>query len=237
MKHADKTKHTFKTTAPKKIVVFGATGDVGREVVTEAIMRGHQVTAIARNTDRLASLPETVTRRQVDIIESPDLVAGIMADHDIAISAMRPVSGQEQLLATMTECLLTAARQTGTPIYITGGAATLKLADDSGHTVLSAPDFLPDAVRPIAQACATQDALFDQYDDVQWTCLRPPAMLFAGDKTRQYVRGTDTLIPDHDGVARISYADFGVAMVDILEAGDNPQRRLTVGYQNAAAAA
>ena len=66
-------------------------------------------------------------------------------------------------------------------------------------------------------------------------------MLIPGEKTRNYVRGTDTLVTDHDGVARISFADFGVAMVDLVDAGfdavtRNPQR-LTVGYRSQVAAA
>lgn len=219
------------------IVVFGATGDVGREVVAEAVARGHQVTAVARNIERLGELPELVARHSIDILEHPEQVAKALSEHNTAISALRPAEGQEGLLVDMTGALLDAARTSDTPIYITGGAATLKLADDSGHTVLTAPGFLPDAVRPIAQACAKQDALFDQYDDVQWTCLRPPAMLIVGEKTGNYVRGTDTLVADTDGVARISYADFAVAMVDLVEAGNTRRQRLTVGYQNAAIAA
>ncbi|MEQ8286177.1 NAD(P)H-binding protein [Thalassospira sp.] len=229
----------IKNTPPKqplKIVVFGATGDVGRETVIEAVARGHQVTAIARDADRLADLPDAVTCESVDVLVNLDQVGHVMAAHDVAISALRPARGSEELLVEMSKNLLDAARVTNTRLYITGGAATLKLADGSGHSVLTAPDFLPDAVRPIAEACAKQDALLDHYDDVQWSCLRPPAMLIAGEKTRQYVRGTDTLIPDHDGMARISYADFGVAMVDLVEDVDIDQRRLTVGYQTEAAA-
>ncbi|MBX2832097.1 MAG: NAD(P)H-binding protein [Rhodospirillales bacterium] len=222
---------------PLKIAVFGATGDVGRETVMEAVARGHQITAIARNTDRLAALSDIVTRQSVDILQRPDLISDILANHDVAISALRPGTGHEGLLVDMTKALLEGARTSQTPIFVTGGAATLKLADGSGHTVLTAPNFLPDAVRPIAEACAKQDALFDHYDDVQWSCLRPPAMLFAGEKTRSYVRGTDTLIPDHDGVARISYADFGVAMVDLIKDADVHHQRLTAGYQTQFAAA
>lgn len=216
------------------IAVFGATGDVGREVVAEALARGHRVTAIARTVSRLADLSPLVTRQSLDVLENPDLVAAAMAEHDLAISALRPTPGQEGLLAGMTKVLLDSARTSGTPLYVTGGAAMLKLADGSGHTVLSAPDFLPDPVRPIAEACAMQDALFDLYDDVAWTCLRPPAMLFDGEKTRHYMRGTDTLVTDHDGVARISYADFAVAMIDLAEAGDTARQRLTVGYRGKA---
>ncbi|MBC06836.1 NAD(P)H-binding protein [Thalassospira sp.] len=219
-----------------KIILFGATGDVGTTTLHEAIKRGHSVTAIARNIDKLADMPGDITRESLDVLTNPARVAALMAEHDIAISALRPVTGSESLLVDLSKILLDAARKTKTPIYLTGGAATLKLADDSGHTVLTAPDFLPDTVRPIAEACAKQDALFDQYDDVQWTCLRPPAMLFQGPLTGQYVRGTDTLVPDHDGMARISFSDFGYAMVDLIEAGNGGQQRLTVGYQNKAAA-
>lgn len=220
-----------------KIVIFGATGDVGSATILEAVHRGHDVTAVARNADKLAALPDQVARESLDVLTQPAKVAELMARHDIAISALRPASGSEGLLVDMSQILLDAARKTKTPIYLTGGAATLKLADGSGHTVLSAPGFLPDAVRPIAKACAAQDALFDQYEDVQWTCLRPPAMLFAGEKTGQYVRGTDTLIPDHDGMARISFADFGVSMVDLVEDDTPTQQRFTVGYQTQAAVA
>ncbi|NIY75833.1 NAD(P)H-binding protein [Thalassospira sp. HF15] len=219
-----------------KIVLFGATGDVGNATLQEAVKRGHTITAIARNIHKLSDLPEGVARESLDVLANPDRVAELMASHDVVISALRPISGSEDFLVEMSQVLLDAARKTGAPIYLTGGAATLKLADDSGHTVLSAPDFLPDSVRPIAEACADQDALLDQYDDVQWTCLRPPAMLIDGPLTGLYVRGTDTLVPDHDGVARISYADFGYAMVDLIEGGNGGQQRLTVGYQNRAAA-
>ncbi|KJE34023.1 potassium transporter TrkA [Thalassospira sp. HJ] len=219
-----------------KIVLFGATGDVGTATLHEAIKRGHSVTAIARNIDKLAHMPGEVARESLDVLTNPERITALMAEHDVAISALRPITGSESLLVDLSKVLLDAARKTKTPIYLTGGAATLKLANDSGHTVLTAPDFLPDAVRPIAEACAKQDALFDQYDDVQWTCLRPPAMLFQGSLTGQYVRGTDTLVPDHDGMARISFADFGYAMVDLIEAGNGGQQRLTVGYQNKAAA-
>ncbi|RCK32282.1 potassium transporter TrkA [Thalassospira profundimaris] len=230
-------------TAPhnRKIVVFGATGDVGREVVTEALLRGYQVTAVARDIAKLSALPDSVARQSIDILANPEIAAEVLAEHDVAASSLRPATGQERLLPEMTKVLLDAARQNRTPIFLTGGAATLKLADGSGHTVLTAPDFLPDSVRPIAEACEQVDILFDQYADVQWTCLRPPTMLIPGEKTRNYVRGTDTLVTDHDGAARISFADFGVAMVDLVDASfdagiSNPQR-LTVGYQSQVAAA
>ena len=36
-----------------KIAIIGATGNVGSRLVDEALSRGHQVTAVARNASRL----------------------------------------------------------------------------------------------------------------------------------------------------------------------------------------
>lgn len=123
------------------------------------------------------------------------------------------------------------AAETNLPVFVTGGAATLKLADGSGHTVLTAPGFLPDAVRPIAEACAAQDALLDTMKDAAWTCLRPPALLLQGPRTGEYAIGTDTLVTDAEGNSQISYADFAVAMLDLAEARDSHHKRLTAGWR------
>ena len=35
------------------IIIFGATGSIGKHVVNEALEKGHNVTAFARNIDKL----------------------------------------------------------------------------------------------------------------------------------------------------------------------------------------
>ena len=44
------------TTAAKKIVVFGATGGTGIEIVKQGLQQGHKVTAFVRNPDKLAGV-------------------------------------------------------------------------------------------------------------------------------------------------------------------------------------
>lgn len=122
-----------------KIVVFGATGDVGRKAVAEALRRGHEVTAVARNAERLAALKGEMTRVPLDLIQNPEGVHGVMTGHDAAISALRPASGHEAQLVLLTRAVLMAAETANIPIYVTGGAATLKLANDSEHTVGVSP--------------------------------------------------------------------------------------------------
>ncbi|MGQ7246393.1 NAD(P)-dependent oxidoreductase [Halomonas sp. V046] len=213
-----------------KMIIFGATGDVGRAVTAEALQRNVNVTAVSRQATDDARLPNAIARRNLDVLAtSAEQIAELLAEHDVAISALRPPAGQESDLVALTQRIMQAARLARTRMLITGGAALLKLADNSGHSVLTAPGFLPDQVRPIAEACAAQDALLDDFEDCAWTCLRPPAMLTQGDRTGEYTLGSDTLVTDANGASQISYADFAVAMLDLTGALDAP-RRVTAAW-------
>jgi NAD(P)-dependent dehydrogenase (short-subunit alcohol dehydrogenase family) len=70
----------------KNIVVIGATGDVGREIVRVLLKRGHQVAAAARNPDRLAAL--------LDALRHPSglhTVPGSLASDDGAAAMLQAV--------------------------------------------------------------------------------------------------------------------------------------------------
>lgn len=213
-----------------KLIVFGATGDVGRAVVLEALNRGHEVTAVARATAPLADVAGRIGRVDADVLAAPERVAALVAGHDAAVSALRPPRGREHTLVDLTRAVVEGAAFHDAPVFVTGGAATLKLPDDSGHTVLTAPGLLPGDIRPIAEACAAQQALLETIAGARWTHLLPPAMLVDGPRTGAYARGTDTLVADARGVSRISYADFAVAMIDLVEDPQPSRRRLTVGW-------
>lgn len=213
-----------------KIILFGASGDVGRAALKAAVARGHTVTAVARRPQALTGISPNVIPLPLDLLTRPQDAAEAAAGHDLVISALRPPTGHEADLVQLTKTALEAARQNAIPALVTGGAATLELADGSGHTVLSAPGFLPESVRPIAEACAAQDALLDTETEAQWTCLRPPAMLTEGPQTGNYRFGTSTLVTDSEGNSQISFADFGAALMDLAEAPVSSSQKLTVAW-------
>lgn len=210
-----------------KIVVFGARGDVGRRIVDEALARGHTVTAVIRNDAQVASLPAGVTAFVTDVSRGEGAVRA-MHDQDIAISALRPPDGQEDALVLLTRSLLDAATKSQTRVLLVGGAASLKLPDDSGNTVLTAPGFLPDAVVPIATACQAQYELCLAETATDWSYLCPPAMLVPGTRTNRYRLGTDTLLVDDAGDSQISMEDFAVALIDEAEKPRHRKVRFTV---------
>lgn len=198
-------------------------------MVAEALARGHDVSAVVRTDAQSATLPEDVTARVADL-QSAEQVADIMAGHDLAISALRPPDGEEHRLVPLTQMMLEAASRLSVRVLVVGGAASLEMPDGSGHTVLSAPGFLPEAVVPIARACQAQYKLITGASYADWTYLCPPAMLIPGEHTGRYRIGGDVLLVDQTGKSEISMEDFAVALIDEIESPQHKAARFTVAY-------
>jgi uncharacterized protein YbjT (DUF2867 family) len=58
-----------------KIALIGASGLVGSRILTEALARGHEATAIVRNPDRLHRHPKLVARQGEIAKRAPGRVA------------------------------------------------------------------------------------------------------------------------------------------------------------------
>jgi len=213
----------------KRIAVFGAAGSVGRCVVKEALDRGHDVTGVVRNPQRAAGLPDLAVPAFAEASDGAAIRA-VLRDQDVAVMALRPPAGREAELVGYTRTLLDTAVETGVPVVIVGGAASLRFPDQPAWTVLTRPGFLPDAVRPIAQAChAQRDAVLSTGGE-GWSHICPPASLEPGRRTGRYRLGTDMLVTGEDGRSAISVEDFAIAIVDEAESRAHAGRSFTVGW-------
>ena len=67
-----------------KLIVFGATGSVGRHLVSQALAQNHQVTAFARHPESVALDHPNLTRRAGDVLD-PATVEHAVAGHDAAL--------------------------------------------------------------------------------------------------------------------------------------------------------
>ena len=72
-----------------KLIVLGATGGTGLEIVRQATERGHLVTALVRSPDRLEQFLNRITVKQGDLLNSADLQQAIPG-HDAVVSAFGP---------------------------------------------------------------------------------------------------------------------------------------------------
>lgn len=213
----------------KAIAVFGAAGSVGRRVVAEASRRGHRVTGVVRHTGRAGALPENVIPAFAEAGDA-GAIRDILRRQDIAVMALRPPEGHEAELVTHTRIMLQAMGEAGVPAVIVGGAASLRFPDKPEWTVLSRPGFLPDAVRPIAEACHAQRELILHRADALCSHICPPASLHPGQRTGRYRLGADMLVTGGAGDAAISIEDFAVAIMDEAERRAHAGGSFTVGW-------
>jgi len=212
-----------------KITVFGAAGEVGSRIVTEALSRGHEVTAVVRRTEQIQALPQGA-KHSVCEVSNAVAVAQLSAGQDLIVSAVRPPSGDEDLLVEITQAILQGAAQSKVRVIVVGGAASLNMPDQVDTTVLTAPNFLPQSVIAIAKACYAQHQMCKADHESNWAYFSPPGMLVPGIRTGKFRLGLDELLVDQEGVSKISMEDFAVAMIDEAENAKHHRSRFTAAY-------
>ncbi|MCX5192424.1 NAD(P)H-binding protein [Streptomyces sp. NBC_00249] len=207
-----------------RIAVVGAAGMAGSRIITEALRRGHGVTAVFRGA-RPQSLPADVTAVRGDATDV-DRMTGLFSAADAVVGATRPAPGSESTVTTTTRALLDAAAAAGSRALFIGGSGPLH--SPSGGLVLDDPRYVPPAWRAIAASSVAQLDVCRAHT-ADWSYLSPPALLEPGTRTGTYRRGTTTLLVAADGSSRISAEDLATAAVDELE---NPggERHFTVAY-------
>jgi putative NADH-flavin reductase len=210
---------------PMHIVLYGATGKAGSRILTELLSRGHQVTAITRNPDKLAPRPNLTVRQ--GSVDSASAIAGNIEGADAVVSAYAPPPSDTDQLVAVTRNFIEAVEQTHVPRFLyVGGAASLEVAP--GVTLLES-GHLPVEWRAIAKSHS--DALnLIKKSGINWTCFSPAGFFEPGQRTGKFRLGGDQLISDAEGNSRISMEDYAIALVDELEKPRHERQRFTIGY-------
>jgi uncharacterized protein len=202
-----------------KTAVIGASGRAGSRIVAELSRRGHTVTAIARDQEKIAKLPN-VTGKKGDAHDQAALAA-LIAGHDAAISAIH-------FLASDPEKLIGAAKDSKVGRYlVVGGAGSLEVAP--GVRLVTTPNF-PAQYKAEAEKGADFLDRLRQETALNWTFLSPSALFIDGERTGKFRLGTDQLLTAADGKSWISFEDYAVAIVDEIERPAHLRQRFTVGY-------
>jgi len=215
-----------------RIVVFGATGNVGRQVVLEALSRGHEVIGVVRDPDAVRTRDPGVKLVKGDATD-PSSVARIVKGADAVVSAISPRVNARGLAAPKltdnARAIIEGLRSAGVKrVLYVGGASSLEVAP--GRRLFDEPRFA-EAYR--AEAKEGIDALEiwrSEAKGLEWTYLSPADEIFPGEHTGEYRTTDETLIVDNEGRSRISFQDFAVAVLDELEEPRHVGKRFGVAY-------
>lgn len=211
------------------VVVYGATGNAGSEIVKELVRRGHKVTGVARRVESLKSQPEVTAK--VDDLSNVDAIAGIITGADAVVSAYLPPADDLEALAEVTKREIEAVKKAGgsgstTRLLVVGGAGLLEVAP--GVTLIKS-GHLPAEYVPIATAHENALRVL-QGSEINWTYLSPAAFFVPGERTGKFRLGTKELVTDAKGESKISFADYAIALVDEIETPRHERAYFSVGY-------
>lgn len=210
-----------------KVLLYGASGEVGTRIARELLDRGHEVTGVSRGGS-IDSIDHPDLRVVGGDVTDGDEVAELAAGHDAVASAIGPAGGDPDVILEGAKALVSGLREAGVDrLVVVGGGGTLTVED--GTDLVDNPDF-PDAVRPRSLRHRDALAVLQDVEDLDWTFVAPPYVLEPGERTGEYRVGERELLRDEDGESRISMADYAVAFVDELEEGEMIRRHMTVAY-------
>lgn len=201
-----------------KIALIGASGNVGSRILAELTWRGHFVTAVVRNPEKVAP-GANVTPKKGDVYDRAGL-ANLLKGHDAVISAVHFTESDPEIL-------IEAVRDSGVKRYlVVGGAGSLEVAP--GKRLFDTPDF-PEAYKAEAKAGGFFLDMLLPEKEIDWTFLSPSAVIAPGERTGKFRLGTDQLLTNERG-STISFEDYAVALVNELEKPAHSRQRFTVGY-------
>lgn len=214
-----------------KIAVIAATGLVGQATVLELAARGHQVTALARNIEKVEQTAHIqAVSADVNAADFVDKLQGF----DAVVSAFNAGWDNPNLaqdIKTAYRHILSAVKAANVPYFLViGGAGSLNVAPDL--QLVDTPDF-PEDVYPVADAVRVLLNELRLRRDINWAFLSPAAMFAVNpvrfERTGQYRLGQDDVLLDKNGApADISVADLACAIADDVEQKAHLFQRFTV---------
>lgn len=203
-----------------EILVFGASGRVGRRICEYASNDGHRVTAFVRDG---VTAPTGCSVVEGDVTDA-DAVAAAVPGHDAVCLAISPDEDREPSVLTLgVRHILTAMTESGVDRLVTVAAAGILQA--TPHRLrLDTPEF-SDQLRGVASA---HRKVFDRLRDsnVDWTLVCPPQMP-DGTPTNHYRTAVDYL---PDGGQSVSTGDVAAFLYETLVDDRHHCERVGIAY-------
>ncbi len=217
-----------------EILIYGASGKVGVHVVTEALDRGHNVTAVSRDPAGIGGRHENLVVVAGDLLDR-DSIAGLLAGKDVVITSVRGVVGKDkdprqslQYLAVTNLVAEIRNMNEGPRLIHVGGSGSLEVEPGVLWADKLPKLFIPKKLELEIEGQVLALEFLRTADDVRWTYATPPKNFTNGARTGNFRIGGDEVMEDERGRSRVSRADFAVAILDEAEFERHTGRRFSV---------
>jgi len=197
----------------KNILVFGASGGTGLEVVEQALEAGHKVTAILRHPDKFP-----IRHEQLRIIKG-DVLNSITYENtffgmDVVISCLGTRNREATVVYSQgVTNILQAMQKVGMDRIICLSAGAVEIAPNTSFLM----KFLIKNILQKLFKYSYADMLLMEGilhgSNLNWTVIRPPRLL-NGDRTGKYRTSINEFIPNMSSLNRADLADYIIHHLD-----------------------
>jgi len=210
-----------------KIAIFGATGGTGSQLVTQALDRGDEVVALARQPQAVRVSHPRLRVEQGDVL-SPDSVMTVVDGVDAVLSALgigyrRHATtvysvGVANVLAAMVRSNVRRL------LVVSTSSLTLPAREEFAEWLLARYVLHPALKRPYADMALMEDQVLGS--DRDWTLVRA-ARLTNGGRTGTYRTRVDGKL---SGCWSISRADLAEYLLDHILDTDSHRTTVEIAY-------
>ena len=204
------------------VLVLGATGRTGHEVLAQALVAGHRITALVREPTKVSVVDPNLTVIRGNVIVPVDLRSALTGQ-DVVVSTIGSHRVVDALISTATETLIEAMDTCGVKrIVMMSNAAVGANFRVSGLGMLLHP-----TAKSFAADMASGEALLRD-SDLDWTIVRATRLTNGVRVGRVRIVGADQTLSRRDTVARADVADF---LLQLLEEPNSIGQVITVAGQ------
>ena len=198
---------------PTRVLIVGATGGTGRQLVAQALERGLAVTALVRDPSRLTIVHPRLTVVRGNVLD-PGSVAAAMSGQEAVLSALghKRFFPPNRILSEGTRNVVQAMEANGVSRFVC--ETSLGIGDSAGrlgvyYTFFTIPVILPFYYRDKAR----QEKIIAA-SRLEWIIVRP-ALLTNGDRRGGYRQGRR--VGSFFWTMRVSRADVADFMLNQLD--------------------
>lgn len=220
-----------------KLAIVAATGGIGRQLVAQAVVAGHDVTAVVRNPAGVTANVRTV---QVDMTATdPITLESAIGGSDAVLSCLGPRTRAEDGVVTPgTRAVIEAMAATGVRRIVVVSAAPVSTMPTPGRPKPPKHDpgegvvmryVLTPIVKKVLRGNYTDLALTEEVlrdSHLDWTVIRPPKL------TDGPLTGTYRTAVGHNlrRGSRVSRADVAHYMLRVVEAPETIGQAMGIAY-------
>lgn len=195
----------------KRIIIFGATGATGKELVQQALLSGNKVTAFARTPQKLGITHKNLKTVQGDVLNYKDVLNAVDKQDVVFCNLGMPASDKSTLRKDGTSNIVKAMNEKEIKRFI----CQTSLGFGDSKEVL--PWHMKYLIVPFILKNAFKDHELQEsvivHSDLDWTIVRPGNMT-NGKKTENYKHGFKPTEKIKLKISRSDVAHFMLNQID-----------------------